>query len=266
MNEALRSGMDGTADSVLGRIVGRTCLDLARRKKRVPIETLRDNAKPCTRDFRSALAAPGLSLIAEFKPRSPSRGEIRPDADPVRIAGIYGRHASAISVLCDEPHFGGGYATLATVREATDLPLLAKDFIVDPYQIYEARVHGADAVLLMASVLRAPQFDRLLVLTHQLGMEALVEVSSIQELMMVLRRPVRVIGINSRDLHNLEIDNGRVDEFADLVPDTLIRVAESGIQNRNRVDQLRKYFDAVLIGSELMSAPDIEQRIQELGW
>ncbi|MEZ4471531.1 MAG: hypothetical protein R3F60_12160 [bacterium] len=128
-------------------------------------------------DARAALAAPGLALIAELKPRSPSRGLLRADATPEVFGPVYRRYAAAISVLCDAPFFSGGLDVLARMRTLVDVPLLAKDFMIDPWQIHAARAHGADLVLLMASVLDDAELADLLALTRSLGMEALVEVT-----------------------------------------------------------------------------------------
>jgi len=271
--------------TVLDRIVARTRTDLEARKAKVPLEALRERAVPTSRDFAGALAGeipnplvarpyrarqPGrtdrLSLIAEYKPKSPSRGPIRPDAQPEDIARIYERYASAISVLCDTPFFGGGYDLLARMRDTTTIPLLAKDFVVDDYQVYEARVHGGDAILLMVSVLAEPGLCRLLELARSLGMEPLVETHDDAELEVALRVGARVIGVNSRDLRTLAIDLPRARERLGRVPSECVRVAESGLEKPEDVEAIRPFANAALIGSSLMSAPDPAARIEELGW
>lgn len=266
--------------TVLDRIVTRTRTDLEARKAKVPLEALRERAVPTSRDFAGALVRTGvwspesgvrrgrsgLSLIAEYKPKSPSRGPIRPDAQPEDIARIYERYASAISVLCDTPHFGGGYDLLARMRDTTSIPLLAKDFVVDDYQVYEARVHGGDAILLMVSVLAEPELARLLELARSLGMEPLVETHDDAELEVALRVGARIIGVNSRDLRTLAIDLPRARERLERVPSECVRVAESGLEKPEDVEAIRPFADAALIGSSLMSAPDPAARIEELGW
>ncbi len=250
--------------SVLHRIVARTRADLDAR--RGPLEALPTPPAP-PRDFAGALeAADGLALIAEFKPRSPSKGAIRPDASPEDVARLYRRHAHAMSVLCDAPFFGGGYPTLARVRAVTDLPLLAKDFVVDAYQLHEARAHGADAVLLMASVLPPAELEALLAQARALGMAALVEVHDAHELGVAVEVGARVVGVNSRDLKTLSIDLDHAARLLDAVPAGRLRVAESGLTERAAVDRVRGRADAALVGSAIMAADDPAGFMEALGW
>ncbi len=251
---------------VLGEIVDRTRNDLAVREGRVPIATLAARAESATHDFAATLARPGLNLIAEFKPRSPSRGPIRPDASVEDVARLYAPYAAAMSVLCDRPWFGGGFDVLARARAATDLPLLCKDFVVGRYQVYEARVAGADGILLMASVLDDDELSELLALVRSLSMEALVEVHDRQELDRVLRLGPRIVGVNSRDLRSLEIDLGRMCDLLDDVPDGVVRVAESGLSRPEDIERIRGRANAALIGSAFMAAADPVAKIEELGW
>lgn len=252
--------------SVLDEIVAQTRVDLEARRARVPMDALVERAVRSTRDFAGALKGPELSLIAELKPRSPSKGSIRPGARPRDIATFYEPFASAVSVLCDVPFFGGGYDLLAEMRALTDRPLLAKDFVVDAYQVYEARVHGADSVLLMASVLPEREVHRLLELARSLGMEPLVETHDDAELQIALRAGAKVIGVNSRDLRTLRIDLEQAKARLARVPDSCVRVAESGLSCRDDVEAIRGLADAALIGSALMSAPNPAARIEELGF
>lgn len=252
--------------AVLDRIVTRTRADLAERRKATPIEALRDRPVAPPRDALAALSAPGLSLIAEYKPRSPSKGPIRPDAQPEDVAALYAPYAAAMSVLCDAPFFGGGYPTLARVRAAVDLPLLAKDFVVDPYQLHEARAHGADMVLLMCSVLAPGALEDLLGRARALGMAALVETHDDAELQVALDVGARIIGVNSRDLRTLEIDLEQARARLARVPADRVRVAESGLTTRAAVDAMRPHADAALIGSHLMAAPDPQAAIEALGF
>lgn len=252
--------------SVLARIAERTRADLAARQAAAPLDLLRRRAERSPRDFAGALRGGTLSLIAEFKPRSPSRGAIRPNARPEEIAGVYDRYAAAISVLCDGPFFGGGYDLLARIRRATSLPLLAKDFVVDGYQVFEAREHGADAILLIVALLPEDALRELLGLARSLGMAALVETHDVHEIDVAVRVGSDVIGVNSRDLRTLGIDLPRARERLQRVPASCVRVAESGLDCRRDVDAVRDTADAVLIGSSLMAAPDPAARIEELGW
>lgn len=254
------------SSTVLERILTRTRADLAKRRKALPVEALRDREVAPPRPVLDGLSAPGLSLIAEYKPRSPSKGAIRPDAQPEDVAALYRPYATVMSVLCDAPFFGGGYPILSRVRSAVDLPLLAKDFVVDSYQLHEARAHGADMVLLMCAVLDPGPLAELLAVTHALGMEALVETHDDAELEIALSVGARVIGVNSRDLRTLAIDLEQARARLARVPTDRIRVAESGLTSRAAVDAMRPYADAALIGSHLMAAPDPQAAIDALGF
>jgi indole-3-glycerol phosphate synthase len=206
--------------SVLGAILDDKRRAVAARRAEVPLEVLESKAEPSDRSFLDALRAPGLSLIAEIKHRSPSRGVLRAEVAPRAIAAIYDRYAAAISVLTDEPYFGGAPAHLAEARRGSRRPLLCKDFVVDPeYQVPEARAWGADTVLLIARVLSAPQIERGLQIARRLGMEPLVEVHQRRELEQVLgETSARIVGVNSRDLDTLAIDPGRMEELAQAPP------------------------------------------------
>lgn len=259
---------NATPPSVLERIVSRTRRDLELRKAVRPFALVEAAATPTRRDFAGALRgrAGAPALIAEFKLRSPSRGDLRPGATPADVVPTYARYAASISVLCDTPHFGGGFDKLAAARSLCELPLLCKDFVVDRYQIAEGRVAGADSVLLMASVLSDPELVELLVYARALGMEPLVETHDDDELRRALDAGARVIGVNSRDLRTLEIDFDRMLERLARVPEGHVRVAESGVESRRDVERLAGLADAALIGTSLMRAPDVAAAIEELGW
>lgn len=250
--------------SVLDGIVARTRADVAVRKTTCTFDDLSQS----DRDFHGALRSDGLSLIAEIKHRSPSRGVIREDFDPAAIARAYDRGASAISVLTDAPHFGGQHAFVGLARAACTRPLLAKDFFIDAFQIREARAAGADAILLMASVLDAATIESFLGEARALGMDALVEVHSEAELDAVLgETSARIVGVNSRDLTTLKIDDATIFDLAPRVRAAgKVMVAESGVFERAQVDRLRDVADAVLIGTGLMMAADLDAKIHELGW
>jgi len=250
--------------SILGEIVERTKVDVEARKPNTDYSA----APKSERSFLDALQQPGLSLISEIKRRSPSRGLIREDFDPAKIADIYGRHASAISVLTNGPYFGGEHEFLRQAKASAPCPLLAKDFFIDAFQIYEARSYGANAILLMASVLSIDEINALLDLTHSLNMHALVEVHDETELDAVLKETkAAIVGVNSRDLKTLKIHEDQIFKLAPRVREAgRVCVAESGVFERSQVDRLRDVADAVLIGSSIMLAPDIEAKIKDLGW
>ena len=224
-------------------------------------------AAPAPRDFVGALTAPGLSLIAEFKPRSPSRGDLRPGSRPEDVAAHYRPYAAAVSVLTDGPYFGGSHALLSRMRAAVSVPVLNKDFVQSEYQLLEARAAGADAVLLMVSLLDDAGLRGLLGFARGLGLAALVEVHDRRELDRALATDARVVGVNARDLRTLEIDAAGAALLLADVPEDRVAVAESGVSTRGDVDALRGgRADAVLIGSTLMAAPDPSQAIESLGF
>lgn len=215
------------------------------------------------RDFEGALARPGLSLIAEVKPRSPSAGALRA-VDPEAIAAAYAPHASAVSVLVDGPSFGGSFELLRAIRERVPCPVLAKGFIVHEHQIRLAHAAGADAVLLMAAVLPPSRLVELLGHARSLGLSALVEAHDEAELAEVLATDAPVVGVNSRDLATLAIDLDTAIERLGRI-EGRVRVAESGLLDATSVDAVRPVADAVLIGTAFMRADDPERAIADLG-
>jgi indole-3-glycerol phosphate synthase len=221
---------------------------------------------PPTRGFANALRQAGVSVIAEFKRRSPSGGEIRPGASPADIARTYDRAgAAALSVLTDEKYFGGNDADLVDARNACALPVLRKDFVIDPYQIAEARAMGADAVLLIVRALNTVELTSMIGLTHQVGMDALVETHSAGEVERALIAGARVVGVNNRDLDTLVTDVTLAPRLRPMVPKECVFVAESGISTSEDMARLQDAgVDAVLIGEALLRAPDPGVRLREL--
>jgi indole-3-glycerol phosphate synthase len=219
-----------------------------------------------TRGFAESLRRPGVSVIAEFKRRSPSGGLIRPDATPADIARTYASSgAAALSVLTDEKYFGGSDADLRDARNACSLPVLRKDFVIDAFQVYEARAIGADAVLLIVRALTDQQLRDLLQLTHDLGMDALVETHSAKEVETALAAGATLIGVNNRDLDTLVTDVTLAARLRDMVPPECVFVAESGISTPEHFAMLADVgVDAVLIGEALLRAPEPGARLQEL--
>ncbi len=209
---------------------------------------------------------PGLSVIAEFKRGSPSAGSIHPDADVASVVGAYERGgAAAISVLTDEQHFGGSLADLEQARAASGLPILRKDFIVDPYQLWEAVLAGADAVLLIVAALADDDLALLWDEAGQLDLDCLVEVHDADDLDRALELDADVIGINNRDLRDLSVDVETTDELLTDVPAGKTVVAESGYQERSQIEELDRIgVDAVLIGEALMRSPDPEAMVRSL--
>lgn len=224
---------------------------------------------PPPRDFVAALRAPGCSLIAEVKRASPSRGVLCPDFNPVRLAALYARRgARAISVLTDEPFFQGHLDYLRAVRSALGAacpPLLRKDFLFDPYQLWEARACGADAVLLIAAILPDDELRGLLALADELGLAALVEVHDGEELARALTVGARLVGINNRDLRDFRVDLATTERLRLAIPPGLPVVSESGIRSADDVRRLARCgVDAVLVGEALVTAPDVEAQVAAL--
>jgi len=256
---------------ILDKIVKDNLEELEARKRRLPLAELKRvvQEQPPPLDFTSALCGDQLRLIAEVKKASPSRGIIRPDFDPVAIARIYASNSvAAISVLTESKYFQGSLNHLKDIRNALGdkrPPLLRKDFITDPYQVYESRAYGADSLLLIVAILSPRKLEELLELSHELGMSCLVEVHNEIELEIALRSKAKIIGINNRDLKTFTVDITTTERLRPLIPKDKIVVSESGIKNRRDTEKLRQWgVDAVLIGESLMSASDITARIKEL--
>ena len=256
---------------ILDQIVADNHLELEARKRVTPLAELQRVAlgQSPPLDFALALRGDRIQLIAEVKKASPSRGVIRSDFDPVAIAQIYANNgASAISVLTETKYFRGSLNHLNDIKEALGNkrpPLLRKDFITDPYQIYESRAYGADSLLLIVAILSSQKLKALLELSHELGMNCLVEVHNEAEVEIALRSGARIIGINNRDLKTFAVDLATTESLRPLIPKDKIVVSESGIKDRHDMDKMRQWnVNAVLIGESLISAPDIAARMKEL--
>jgi indole-3-glycerol phosphate synthase len=256
----------------LDPIVAATREEVARRREVVPPASLeeagaarRAEDEPM-RGFAEALARPGLSVIAEHKRRSPSAGVIREGLVLEDVVGAYERGgASALSILTDGPSFGGSLDDLRAARAGVGLPLLRKDFIVDPYQVHESFAAGADAILLIVAALPAQELAALHSEALSLGLSALVEVHDAAELELALGLGARVIGINNRDLKTLEVDTARTFELLPRVAGRALVVSESGFSRPAQLDELaRAGVDGVLIGEALMRSPDLEAACRQL--
>ena len=220
-------------------------------------------------DFAGALRGDGVSIIAEVKKASPSKGLLCPDFDPVALARAYAEGgAAAISVLTEVNYFQGSLDYLLQIRDAlgpVSVPLLRKDFIFEPYQVYEARAYGADAILLIAVILEDSQMESLIALARELGMQVLVEVHNDTELTRVLRGSAGIIGINNRDLRTFEVDIHTTEQLCPLIPPDCIVVSESGVSRRDDIEKLREWgINAALVGEALVTAGDVVARLREL--
>lgn len=278
--------------TVLERILSETRVELERRKQLVSLEVLQAQAAaadnrilredgreqavvvadraPSERPrgrFHDALARPGIGVIAEFKRRSPSAGRLREEhADVAEVVGAYERGgASALSVLTEGPNFEGSLDDLCTARAACALPILRKDFVVDPYQLYEACVADADAVLLIVAALEQRELAALYELAGALGLDVLVEVHDRQELARAVELGAELIGVNNRDLHDFSVDVRRSFQLMDEMPTGATVVSESGIVAPVQLQELeRQGISAVLVGESLMRASDPARAIVEL--
>jgi len=261
--------------TILDKIVARTRADLEEEKQRTPLEEIRRRAEaqPPPRDFLGALQESSCrllscdtKLIAEVKKASPSKGLLCPDFDPVGLARAYeAGGASAISVLTEPHFFQGSLEHLAAVRAAVAVPVLRKDFIVDPYQVYQARAFGADAILLICALLDDAQLGALLSLAHALGMRCLVEVHDEEETLRALASGAQIIGINNRNLHDFHVDTGVTVRLCNLIPRDRLIVSESGLHTRNDVATMRlARVQAVLIGEALVTAHHVIEQVREL--
>lgn len=255
--------------TILDKITATKREEIARAKAAKPQAAVEREAAaaPAPRGFFAALATGRpIKLIAEVKKASPSKGVIRVDFDPVAIAKIYERHgASCLSVLTDEPYFQGSLEYLRAVRAAVDLPVLRKDFILDPYQVYEARAAGADAVLLIAECLDDCGLRSLHRLIVDLGMAPLVEFYEPENLQRVFDAGATLIGVNNRNLHTFEVDFDHSICLRKQVPGECVFVSESGIATHADVKRLEAAgVDAILVGESLMREPDIGAAVDRL--
>ncbi|MDW7644198.1 MAG: indole-3-glycerol phosphate synthase TrpC [Desulfuromonadales bacterium] len=258
---------------ILKKIVDRKREEVAAAKSQFPLERLLDRlslVEDTPRGFAQALGvmaeSGGTAIIAEIKKASPSKGIIRTDFDPLEIAEVYQDHgATCLSVLTESTFFQGHLHYLGLVREQVSLPLLRKDFIFDPYQIYEARAYGADAILLIAAMLDVPQLQEFSALAAELQLDVLLEVHDEAELERALQTDCRLIGINNRSLHTFVTDLATTERLRPLVPTGRLVVSESGINSRGDVERLlRAGAGAFLVGESLMREADMGGKLEEL--
>jgi len=242
-------------DEVAARVGQRPRAEVAAAATRTPLPP----------DFRRALAQPGVAIIAEIKGASPSEGAIRETFDPIALAHAYeAGGAAALSVLTDAPYFHGSWAHLDAVARASRLPVLCKEFIIDAYQIDEARAAGASAVLLIVAILQQRQLRDYLTYARDRGLAALVEVHTAEEVATALEAGADIIGINNRDLHTFQVDLDTTLRLRPLLPAGILTVSESGIATPQDIARLRLHVDAVLVGTALMRSPDPAAAVRTL--
>ncbi|MEB4673840.1 bifunctional indole-3-glycerol-phosphate synthase TrpC/phosphoribosylanthranilate isomerase TrpF [Enterobacteriaceae bacterium G50] len=250
--------------TVLAKIVADKAIWVEARKQQQPLASFQNDVQPTQRSFYDALRGTRTAFILECKKASPSKGVIRDDFDPARIAGVYKHYASAISVLTDEKYFQGNFEFLPIVSKIAHQPILCKDFIIDPYQIYLARFYQADACLLMLSVLDDEQYRQLAAVAHSLKMGVLTEVSNEEELERAIALGAKVVGINNRDLRDLSIDLNRTRQLAPRLGHDVTVISESGINTYAQVRELSHFANGFLIGSALMSHDDLNTAVRRV--
>lgn len=250
--------------TVLAKIVADKAIWVEARKEQQPLASFQNEVVPSQRRFYDALQGARTAFILECKKASPSKGVIRDDFDPARIAGVYKHHASAISVLTDEKYFQGSFDFLPIVSQIAPQPILCKDFIIDAYQIWLARFYQADACLLMLSVLDDEQYRQLAAVAHSLNMGVLTEVSNEEELERAIALKAKVVGINNRDLRDLSIDLNRTRQLAPRLGAGVTVISESGINTYAQVRELSHFANGFLIGSALMSHDDLNAAVRRV--
>lgn len=257
--------------TVLDEIIAGVREDVAARQARVTLEQLKERVATIApaRDAEAALRGEdhrSVQIISEVKRRSPSKGALADIPDPAGLAESYRNGGAAcISVLTEERRFGGSLADLDAVRARVDIPVLRKDFIVTPYQIWEARAHGADMILLMVSALEETVLTSFIERVHSLGMTALVEAHTVEEAKIAADCGARVIGINARNLKTLEVDVATFANVVGVLPPSVVRVAESGVRGPQDVlEYARAGADAILVGEALVTSPDPRRAVSDL--
>jgi len=250
--------------TVLAKIVADKAIWVEARKEQQPLASFQNDVVPSSRRFYDALKGARTAFILECKKASPSKGVIRDDFDPARIAEVYKHHASAISVLTDEKYFQGSFDFLPIVSQIAPQPILCKDFIIDAYQIWLARFYQADACLLMLSVLDDEQYRQLAAVAHSLNMGVLTEVSNEEELERAIAREANVVGINNRDLRDLSIDLNRTRQLAPRLGAGVTVISESGINTYAQVRELSHFANGFLIGSAMMSCEDLNVAVRRV--
>ena len=254
---------------ILDTIIAHKQKELAAEQAQVPLTKLKKEVTylPPTRDFHDAIAGSGtVKLIAEVKKKSPSKGIIREDFEPVSIAETYVENgAAAISVLTDRKFFAGELDYLRAIRDVVDVPLLRKDFTIDPYHIYQARAAGADAILLIVAALTAAQLRTFMDIATSVSLACLVEVHTQEELAIALDVDAQIIGINNRDLHTFHTDLATTFQLREAIPTDKVVISESGIYSREDVVRLQEAgVQAMLVGESLMRSPDIGEQVRNL--
>ncbi|SDH07727.1 indole-3-glycerol phosphate synthase TrpC [Psychroflexus sediminis] len=249
---------------ILEEITGYQQLVVNLKKQKMPVEVLKSfpEFSSSTRSLKQAVAGSGQGIIAEFKRRSPSKEAINLKADVIEIAQSYEQMgAVGMSVLTNQRYFGGSLEDLQLAKSVCKLPILRKDFMVDPYQIYEAKAYGADAILLIANALPSEKLEELAVLAHDLGLEILFEIHQAEEIKKLAPKYIDLIGVNNRNLRTFDVDLQQGLDMLPHLPSELLKISESGIQDRESIEKLiQQGFNGVLVGEFFMKQKRSEQQ------
>ncbi len=254
---------------LLSRILENKIREVRKRKRKIPLEVLKSRItdEAGGKNFKESISCRGkTNIIAEIKQFSPSAGTLMKDFNPGKLARIYEEHgASAISILVDKRFFGGDLKDVVEVRKVTSLPILVKEFILDKYQIYEARALGADAVLLIASILEREKLKRYVDLALELDIDCLVEIHQEEEWQKIKDLPVDIIGINNRNLQTFKVDLGVTFDVIPKIPSHKVVISESGIKSEKDIERLKKSgVDAFLIGESLLRSKNVGKKLKKL--
>jgi len=254
--------------NILQTISSKKLQEVALRKEKTSLSVFVDNLDISKRDFKKSLENPRYpnipSLICEIKKASPSQGLIREDFDHIQIAKLYNKYANCMSVLTDESFFQGNLQFLSDVDEITEIPLLEKDFILDEYQIYEARKYGADCILLIQAILSVEKVQKFYKIVKSLNMDAILEVHTKAELDLALKTDCDIIGVNNRNLETFAVDIKTTEMLSAFIPEDRLVIAESGMKTYEDLIYLKNHSTAVLIGTSIMKNDDIEKGLKSL--
>ena len=249
---------------MLSKIIENKRKEVELAKKSMPLDSFKPKIQKSSKDFKKAISKNKLNLIAEIKRSSPSHNKINSELDLNNIVDIYAKYADAISVLTDKKFFDGSLEDMKLVSNLTSLPILRKDFIIDEYQIYEARCFGADAILLIASVLSLDEINNFIDIAESLNMDCLVELINKEELDKVLSSKAEIIGINNRNLDTLKIDLNTTLKLMNQIPDDKIIVSESGITSKDYLEKIKSKVNAILVGTLFMKSENPEYEIKKI--
>lgn len=251
--------------NILNQIVENKKIEVENQKKEMPLSAFIDKIKESkTLKIKKIFPKNKINIIGEIKKKSPSTGIISKNYNPIKIAKIYSKYCSAISILTDEKFFGGRLEDIKKISKFVKLPILRKDFIIDRYQIYQSRFYGANLILLIASILNIDKIEEFLRTAKKYNMNCIVEVHKNDELKKVLKTKAEIIGINNRDLNSFKVDIKTTIKLSKKIPKNKFIITESGIRNKTDINLLKNYVDGFLIGTSILKSKNIEEKIEQL--